>query len=280
MTQTQRLFLVAAYDRDGIIDDALIYYVSQLKKFGDIIVYMDCNAQNSEINKIKKHCIYVAATRHGEYDFGSYKRAYIFARDNDILKNYDAIYLANDSIFGPMRDMQNMLNKMESTKSDATGIVVSKHRTHSYMESWFIRLGNKIATSDWFDKFITSVTAQPTKNRVTIKYEHGLSQIITDNKCSWDGLYTIWGRSTYNYPKYLFNRGCPFIKRACFIRHNGAAGKQIQYILKHSDARARNALLNTANRIYGNKYMNWLITSNPFKILIRKLKYAHHKIMG
>lgn len=280
MNKKQRLFLFAGYDANGIIDDAIIYYAEQLNKFGDVILVMDCDAKKSETDKIRKYCIHVTATRHGEYDFGSYKRAYAFARDKGILKNYDEIYLVNDSVFGPMRDMKKVLNKMESVKSDATGMVVSKHRTHAYMESWFVRLNNKIATSDWFDKFITSVTNQPTKNCVTVKYEHGLSQTITNNKCTWGGVYTVWGRTTYNYPKYLFNRGCPFIKRACFIRHDGAAGGQIKYILKHSDVRARNATIKTANRIYGREYMNWLITSNPFKILIRKLRYARHKIMG
>ncbi len=274
----KRLFIFAGYDADGIIDDALIYYVSQLKKFGDIVLCMDCDAPKSETDKIKKHCLHVIATRHGEYDFGSYKRAYIFARDNDILKNYDEVYLVNDSVFGPTLDMSKTFDKMESTKFDATGLIVSTHRTHSYMESWFVRLNNKIATSDWFNEFITSVAKQPTKNRVTVKYEHGLSRTIKNNKCSWVGIYTIWGRTTYNYPKFLFNRGCPFIKRASFTRHNGAIGNQIKYILEHCDTHATNAIMKTANRIYGTEYMNWLLTSNPLKICARKIKYAKQKI--
>ena len=278
--KTKRLFLFAGYDANGIIDDAIIYYAEQLNKFGDIILCMDCDAKKIETDKIKNYCLAVIAKRHGEYDFGSYKRAYTFARDNDILKNYDEIYLVNDSVFGPTTDIKKMFNQMESTKYDATGLIISKHRTHSYMESWFVRLNKKIATSKWFNDFITSVAVQPTKNRVTVKYEHGLSNIIKQNNCSWNGMHIIWGRTTYNYPKYLFNRGCPFIKRACFTRHNGAAGRQIKYILNHSNKRAVDAILKTANRIYGTKYMKWLITSNPFKIIMRKLKYARHKIIG
>lgn len=280
MKNKKRLFLFAGYDANGIIDDAIIYYAEQLNKFGDIILCMDCDAKKIEIDKIKKYCITVMAARHGEYDFGSYKRAYIFARDKDILKNYDEIYLVNDSVFGPTMNMKSTFDKMESTKYDATGLVVSKHRTHSYMESWFVRLNRKIATSKWFNEFITSVVKLPSKNAITMKYEHGLSNIISQNNCSWNGVYEIYGRYTYNHPKKLFNRGCPFIKRASFIRHNGAAGAQIKYILNHANADAKHAILNTANSIYGAEHMNWLLTSNPFKIWVRKLKYARHKIIG
>ena len=102
----KRLFLFAGYDKQCVIDDALIYYVSNLARFGDIILYMDCDAKKSEINKVKKYCLYANATRHGEYDFGSYRRAYIWARDNDILKNYDVVYLVNDSVFGPLQNIR------------------------------------------------------------------------------------------------------------------------------------------------------------------------------
>ena len=274
----KRLFLFAGYDKDGIIDDALIYYISQLKKFGDIVLCMDSDCKKSERNKIKKYCLNVISARHGEYDFGSYKRAYIWAHDNDILNNYDIMYMANDSVFGPVLNIKDTLQKIEKIKSDAAGLIVSKHRTHKFMESWFIRLNKKIFTTTWFDKFITSIERQSNKENITIKYEHGLSNLIKHNNCSWDGAYHVHGRYTYNHPKRLFIRGCPFIKRASFIRHNGGVGNQIKYILSHCDKRAAMAILKTANRIYGKEYMNWLMTYNPLKIWSRKIKYAKQKI--
>ena len=41
MSGPGRLFLFAGYDKDGIVDDALVYYVSALSKYGDVIVCMD-----------------------------------------------------------------------------------------------------------------------------------------------------------------------------------------------------------------------------------------------
>ena len=280
MSTYKRLFLFAGYDRDGIIDDALIYYVSNLSNFGDVLLYMDSDCKKSEIDKIKKYTIHTIAERHGEYDFGSYKRAFQYARDKKILKNYDIVYMVNDSVFGPMFDMQNIIQKLDNMPTDAAGIVVSKHKTHSFIESWFVRLNEKVFLSPWFDKFISSVTKESQKTTITIKYEHGLTNLIKSNDCSWGGIYEVYGRFTYNHPEKLFKIGCPFIKRACFTRHYGDCGCKIKYIINNSDKIAVDSILKTANRIYGKKYMNRFLTCNPIKILIRKIRYAIYKTTG
>ena len=278
MAQPKRLFLFAAYDKDCIIDDALIYYVSQLSKHGDVIVCMDCDTPKSELNKLKPYTITTIAVRHGEYDFGSYKRCFQHAKKHDLLKNYDVLYLVNDSVFGPMFDISKILKKIETKPTDACGLIVSTHKTHEYMESWFVRLNKKIFMSNWFDDFICSVKQEITKSRVTIKYEHGLTNLTKQNNCSWSGVYTIHGRKTYNKPKHLFKHGCPFIKKVSFTRHNGALGGQIKYILKHSNIDASKVVTVAADRIYSKKYMKWFLTSNPFKIFYRGLTYGVKKL--
>lgn len=274
----KRLFLFAGYSPDGVVDETLVFHTAALSNFGDVILFLDCDCKDKELKKLKPYCKHIGAKRHGEYDFGSYKRAFQYARDNKLLGRYDSVFILNDSVFGPLFDMSNIIKKMDTIPSDACGLVVSHHKTHSFMESWFVRLNKNVFLSTWFDEFISSVTVQPTKNRVTVKYEHGLSKLITDHGLSWNGIYIRNGRSTYNTPKKLFKLGCPFIKKACFTRHNGALGREIQYVLNHSDSAAATAIMNTATRIYGADYMNWLLTSNPIKILWRNISYALGKI--
>ena len=88
----KRLFLFAAYDRNGIIDDALIYYIESLSLLGDIVFIMDSDCTGAELKKVQKHCVYASGTRHNEYDFGSYKRAFNWATKNLKLSDYDFIY--------------------------------------------------------------------------------------------------------------------------------------------------------------------------------------------
>ena len=273
-----RLFLFAGFDKDCIIDDALIYYVKQLSKHGDVILCMDCDCKKSEINKIKEYTIHTIAKRHGEYDFGSYKRCFQYAHDKGILKDYNYVYLINDSVFGPVININPTLKNIESIKSDAAGIIISKHKTHAFIESWFVRLNKNIFISDWFYNFMNSIEQEEFKYQVTIKYEHGLTNLIKDNNCTYAGLYTVYGRETYNNPKYLFKHGCPFIKKLSFTRHDGALGGQIRYILNRCDKSAYKSVLKTANRLYGKEYMNWFLTYNPLTILYRNIKYCIKKL--
>ena len=273
-----RLFLFAGYDKNCIIDDALIYYVRTLSQYGDVILCMDSNCGDDETKKINQYTIKTIATRHGEYDFGSYKRAFQYARDNDLLKNYDIVYMVNDSVFGPMVDINNIIKDIEQLPTDATGIVISKHKTHTFMESWFVRLNKKIFMSDWFDEFISNVTKEEDKYIITVKYEHGLTNLIRNHSCSCSGIYNFYGRFTYNNPKSLFKHGCPFVKKASFIRHNGACGQQIKYIFNHSDSDALKSVMTTATRVYGKDYMNKFLTYNPIKILFRNINYLIQKI--
>ena len=273
-----RLFLFAGFDKDGIVDDALIYYVKELSKHGDVILCMDCDCKKSSVDKINKYIVHTIIKRHGEYDFGSYKRCFQYAYKKDILKNYDYLYLVNDSVFGPTINIKETLTKIESVRADAVGLIVSKHKTHSFMESWFIKLNQKVFISDWFHDFINSIQNEERKSAITIKYEHGLTKLIANNNCLWDGLYYVYGRDTYNRPKYLFKHGCPFIKKVSFTRHNGACGNQIKYILNHCDKSSAKAILNSVNRLYGKQYMNWFLTYNPLKILYRNFTYVIKKL--
>ena len=278
MSHYKRLFLFAGFNADGKIDDALVYYIQNLAKFGDVILCMDSNCPIKELNKVKEFTIARFAKRHGEYDFGSYKRGFQYAYDNNILKDYDVLYLVNDSVYGPTIDLTNTIQSIEQIPTDAASITVSKHKTHIFMESWFIRLNKNIFTAIWFNNFMQNVTHEKNKADITVKYEHGLSNLIRDNGLSWSGLFIKYGRFTYNRPKYLFKHRCPFIKKMSFTRHNGALGRQIKYILNHCDTNAKKAIINSANELYGKQYMLWFLTTNPIKTGFRAIKYAQQKI--
>lgn len=276
----RRLFLFAGYNKNGIIDDALVFYIEHLSKFGDIILCMDSDIPTPELKKVQKHCVYTSGTRHGEYDFGSYKRAYIWATNNLELHNYDFMYLINDSVYGPLYDMSTYLTRMESLPCDAFGMVQKRHKTRAHIQSWFIGLRPTVFTSQWFDIFIHSITKLISKTQITIEYEYGLSHMISENGLSWCGLYSVFNRDIYNCISKTFCAGIPFIKKDAFIRHNGALGAQILYTLNHISPRTRAIILESARAQYGDKYINWLLTKNPFKILLRNIIHISTKIFA
>ena len=278
MSNTKRLFLFAGYATDGVLDDALVFYVRELSKCGDVILCMDSDCPKLELDKVKSYTIARMATRHCEYDFGSYKRAYEYAKKQDILKNYEFVYMANDSVYGPLHELKPVLEQMESYNTDATGMTESIHTKYRHIQSWFVGMRKSVFLSDWFNKFIMGVKRVATKNQVTILYENKFTEILEEHGGTWRCPFQCPGRSVYNKPKKLFLLGCPFIKRMSFTRHNGAIGNQLYYILKHCNPDARNAILSGANHAYTEKYISWLLTPNPLVAAWRGFTYVIQKL--
>ena len=125
--------------------------------------------------------------RHGEYDFGSYKRAYIWSTENLNLADYDFIYMINDSVYGPLYDLTPYLKRLESSQSDAFGLVKNPHRKHPHIQSWFIGLRPTAFTAKWFDTFMHGITKQKSKGLITREYEQGLTKLIMQHNlfCAW-----------------------------------------------------------------------------------------------
>ena len=275
---TKRLFLFAGYDADGIIDDSLVLYVRALSKLGDVILCMDSTCAANEIKKIKSYVLHSLARRHGEYDFGSYKRAYMWARDNLNLSSYDFVYMVNDSVYGPLFPLKPYLEKMESYNNDAFGLVKNTKAAHPHIQSWFIGMGKTVFMSKWFDEFITSVEKQKSKGAITKLYEHGFSKNVIDHGGIWACLYIAHNRDVYNKIKKYYRAKMPFMKKVAFTRHDGSLGPQISYVLKHLSPAVRNAIIKNAKRTYGTEFVNRTINQNRIVALIRGLKYAIQKI--
>lgn len=219
---TKRLFLFAGYDKDAIVDDSLLYYLKHLSGLGDIVFFMDSDASDEELAKVKRipNVLYAAAQRHGEYDFGSYKRTYIWAKDNKLLEDYDWIYLVNDSVLGPLYDLKPILVDMESRGVDLTGIISYREKNIcEHMQSWFVGLSQQVATAEFFEKFMRSVKHEESKPEICAKYEFQLTNravrrgykfsAYLDTEKYLDENYHLM----YHEPLMILRLGCPFIKK-------------------------------------------------------------------
>lgn len=276
----KRLFLFAGYNKSGLIDDALVYYLKHLSSFGDIILVMDSDCPSSELKKAQKYCVYTSAIRHGEYDFGSYKRAFNWATKNLNISDYDLLYLVNDSVYGPLYDMGPYFKQMESGECDAFGIVKNPHRHHPHIQSWFVGLRKNIFFTTWFDTFMRDITKLESKGAITRKYEHGLSKLISNHGHKWRCLYTVAGRGVYNHIKRLYKSGMPFMKKVAFTRTHGALGRQILYVLNHTSTPARDAIYKSATDAHGTAHINWLLTRNPIRVMTRRIHHALYKLFN
>lgn len=275
--KTKRLFLFAGYNANGVIDDALVYYITSLSKFGDIVLVMDSNCPETELKKVQKHCVYTAAERHGEYDFGSYKRAYIWATKNLNLADYDFVYMLNDSVYGPLYEMTPYFAEIESYNADAFGLVQKPHEFKAHIQSWFIGMRPSVFMTKWYDDFMRAITKLQSKGAITRLYELGFTQMIEAHNLIWKTMYAVHNRGVYNKIKHLYKIRMPFMKKVAFDRHYGALGRQILYVLNKLSPKLRDAILTSARAQYGTKHVDKLLTKNPIRVGFRHIRYALYK---
>jgi lipopolysaccharide biosynthesis protein len=277
---TKRLFLFAGYTPDGILDDSLVLYVRELAALGDVVLCMDSNCDESELKKIKSMVLHADGVRHGEYDFGSYKRAYIWARDNLDLKKYNFVYMVNDSVYGPLFPLKPYLTEMESANTDAFGLVKNTKRAHPHIQSWFIGMRGTVFLSEWYDTFMSRITKLPSKGDVTKVYEHGFTRNVAEHGGTWMCTFSAHNRDVYNKIKKYYRAKMPFIKKAAFVRHNGRLGHQIAYVLHRTPAPMRDAIIEDARRVYGEKYTNDILSMGAITAFMRGLKYGIKKLLA
>lgn len=215
--KNKRLFLFAGYDKDGIIDDTLVYYLDALSKLGDIVLVMDCEVK--DVSKLKniKNLLHFETLHHGEYDFGSYKRGFMWAFEKKILNKYDWLYLVNDSVYGPLFDVEPCLKELESRKADLIGLVdfFDKY-TPKHVQSWFVGMSKKIATSSILYDFMQSIKQRKNKSEIVCKYEVGLSRMLLQNGFKMSTLFTQDGHDNhpvYDTPKTILENFIPFVKK-------------------------------------------------------------------
>jgi len=279
----KRLFLFAAFDPksidNGIIDDCTVIYLRELSKLGDIVYFQDNDVAESELKKIASLVLFANAKRHGEYDFGSYKRAFIYARDNKLLDNYDYLYLVNDSVYGPFFPLLPHLENMEADNADTVGMIYSTRKKPHYFQSWFVGMSKKVSTSEWFEAFITSVVKQKTKGGTINAYEHGFSELCRQKALRFKSAYTLLPLepSTHRGTKYYFRKGFPFIKKKSFTHNRGALGKEVLYVLNNTAPELKAAIIKNAEYVYGKDYVDKFLTNNVLKILWRNIKHAIYR---
>ena len=210
------LTIFAGYDKDNIIDDYVLFYLKELNKLADIIYVADCEMPEFELNKISDLTIKSISEKHGEYDFGSYKRGYIYAKENNILENYDYLILCNDSVYGPLFSLDSLFDKMKDYKFG--GLYKSKDikiANHYYIGSFFIVIKKEIFSSYIFSNFINSIKKEGDKNEIIKNYEFGISKLMIDSGINIEGLFldTDISNRPYFEPLKLLNEGFPFIKK-------------------------------------------------------------------
>lgn len=224
----KRLCVFAHYDKDCVIEDYVIYYIKKLKDISDEIIFVsDCNIDISELTKLSDLTCHIIAQKHGEYDFGSYKRGFIYAEENGLLADTDELIFANDSCFAPIYPFEEMFEKMQDNKCDFWGLTLGycrplgenkKCEKIKHVQSYFTIFKHNVFTSDAFNKFIKSITSEKDKYSVVNNYEMKMTELLENAGFKYDTFLKELPDKNYyaGFNKKIRENKIPLIKKGIF----------------------------------------------------------------
>ena len=194
----KRAAVFAHYDKDNLIDDYVVYYVKALSEICEKVILVSCvDLPAEEKEKLTGIADHIIAEQHNEYDFGSYKRGFLYLHDNNLLQDIDSLIFANDSCYGPLFPLKNVFTEMDSRQVDFWGITKNRFGmafaepknivcVRPHIQSYFLVFSRKVFNSECFVEFMKNVRAETTKDAIVIKYEIGLSELLAQNGFSSD----------------------------------------------------------------------------------------------
>lgn len=181
-TQYKRLAIFAGFNKNGIIPDYVVYYLKELKKYADGIIFITDNPIfKDELDKIKEYIIIAQCSRHGEYDFGSYKYGFKLADEYKLLENAEILILCNDSCYGPIDGFGKLFQSMEKYKVDFWGLS-SDTTIKNHIQSFFYVFDKKVFQHKCFGKYLNKIKKQKNVVDVIKKYEITFTDYLVKHK--------------------------------------------------------------------------------------------------
>lgn len=275
----KRLFLLAAYTPSGKAETSLVFMARSLAEAGDVVLCADSTMEAESVGRLKPYLLHCMAERHGEYDFGSYRRAWMWAEENLDMAGYDFVYLVNDSVFGPIFGFSPLLERLErENRGGAFSLVYNPHRKSPHMQSWFVGLSEAVFREPWFDAFMKGIRKTSGKSEVCTLYETGLTELLTEHGVPIGHAFTARGKDVYNHPLRLCRKGLPFVKKSSFTRHNGSVGHEISVIVKEFPSEGTDAMIAGAREAFGERQADDIFRTSWIHSKLKYLTYLYDKI--
>ena len=214
-----KLCIFSHFDKDGIIDDYVIYYLKNLYSVGIDIIFISTakNITDESISKLLPYCRDIIIKENIGYDFGAWKTGLEYI-DKEI-ESYDSLILCNDSVYAPLYDLSSMINTMKQKEVDFWGVTDS-YEVKWHLQSYFLFFNKKVLKSKVFVDFWKHYKIYNIKRNIIEKYEVGLTDILSKEGfkfsayCPSNELIKDEKINTTHHlwKELIINKKCPIIK--------------------------------------------------------------------
>lgn len=180
MTIPKIVVVMAGFYRGSRIPAATQLWVESLAEQSYKIVLVFDNYPPDQLPaQWKVEEIDVIFERHGEYDFGSYKRGLMHARVQGWLDQATHVLLCNDSVIGPLNNLSLVFQSVCGATDHVYGLTIS-YQIRPHLQSFFLMMGRKVFLDQRVASFFTNVSALSSRFAVIEAYEIGFSRLLLE----------------------------------------------------------------------------------------------------
>jgi lipopolysaccharide biosynthesis protein len=235
LQRPKRLGIFFFYDKDGIVDDYVSYFLNDLKlSLDDLLVVCNGVLTPEGREKFKKITDKILVRENKGFDVWAYKEGMEYF-GWDALSNYDEVVLLNFTMYGPLYPFKNMFEDMNKKDLDFWGITV--HHGYDFdpfgtikygyipehVQSSFICVRKEMLNSIEFKRYWDNMPPVTSYGEAVGFHEAIFTKEFSERGFKW-AVYVDTEdlrKHTY-YPLMLMplelvkNRKCPVIKRKGF----------------------------------------------------------------
>ncbi|GAB0115042.1 rhamnan synthesis F family protein [Acidisoma sp. C75] len=176
------------FDAAGAVVETTRAFIRGLAAAGLPIAFVTNSGQLAEEARVflAQHCAAILIRRNIGYDFGAWRDAL----DTLGLPRTEtrAIYMMNDSMFGPFADLRPLLDAIDFDKADLWGATESWQH-HYHLQSFFLACGPRVIRSPQWSAFWRSVRPVPCKDWIIRHCEIGFTRALAQGGIRAAALY-------------------------------------------------------------------------------------------
>lgn len=224
------------YDRDGIVDDYIVYMLRDLKKSLKYLLTV-CNGRPSDkgLEILEEISDEVLVRANSGFDVGGYREG-LFHLGFKELNKYDEIVMLNYTFFGSVYPFAEAFAKMSTKDLDFWGLTkhhkvdpdpfgkISYGYLPEHIQSHFMVLRRSLFETDDYKEFIISMKNPSNYLDSICDYETVMTKIFEDKGYKWDVYVDSSRFEGYAYSPVMFKikdllieDRCPIIKRRSFF---------------------------------------------------------------
>lgn len=179
----RRLGIVVIYDEKGIIDEYVEVLLSSLcEVLQELFLVINGCIEYTSILKLKKYTDKIVLRSNIGFDGGAYKDIFLCLLSQDYLKRFDEVILMNDTFYGPVQPISQLLQKFEREDLGFWGITrhprgrwPNRGIIESHVQTYFIGMRSCLIQSQDFIDFWKNIPDLLERQEVINNFEIGFT---------------------------------------------------------------------------------------------------------